>query len=133
MLAIAEGGGRGEIVVVTASGRLVAEDYRRFTPAFERLARSRGPLRVLLELPGFRGWEAGALWEQLKFDVTHQWAFRRIAVVGERRWQGWGDVAVQAALPRGDAVFRPDQDGRGQGVARAVTPAPRFPPGRQST
>ena len=90
MLAIEEGGGRGDIVVVTASGRLVAQDYRRFVPVFERLARSRGPLRVLLELRGFRGWEAGALWEELKFDVTHQWAFRRIAVVGERRWQGWG-------------------------------------------
>ena len=90
MLAIEEGGGRGDIVVVTASGRLAAEDYRRFTPAFERLARSRGPLRVLLELRGFRGWDAGGLWEEVKFDVTHQWAFRRIAVVGERRWQGWG-------------------------------------------
>ena len=93
MPAIEEGGGSGDIVVVTASGRLVARDYRRFVPLFEGLARSRGPLRVLLELlelRGFRGWEAGALWEELKFDVTHQWAFRRIAVVGERRWQGWG-------------------------------------------
>ena len=132
MLAIEEGGGRGDIVVVTASGRLVAQDYRRFVPVFERLARSRGPLRVLLELRGFRGWDAGALWEELKFDVTHQWAFRRIAVVRGKALAGLGDVAVPAALPRGDAVLRPVQDGRGQGVARAVTPAPRFPPGGRS-
>ena len=93
MLAIEEGGRRGDIVVVTASGRLVAQDYRRFVPVFERLARSRGPLRSAAgaaraaRLPGLGG---GPLWEELKFDVTHQWAFRRIAVVEERRWQGWG-------------------------------------------
>jgi hypothetical protein len=90
MLTIEEGGRGGDLVVVTASGRLTAEDYQRFTPAFERLARSRGPLRVLLELRGFRGWEARALWEELKFDATHQWACRGIAVVGERRWRAWG-------------------------------------------
>ena len=116
MLAIEEGGGRGDIVVVTASGRLAAEDYRRFAPAFERLARSRGPLRVLLELRGFRGWDAGALWEELKFDVTHQWAFRRIAVVGERRWQGWGTwlsrPLFRAVNPR---LFRRPQPLRGWG------------------
>ena len=89
MLTIEESG-CGEVVMVTASGRLTAEDYRRFVPAFEQLARSRGPLRVLLELRDFRGWQATALWEELKFDATHQRAFRRIAVVGDRPWQGWG-------------------------------------------
>jgi SpoIIAA-like len=90
MLAIEEAGG-ADTLVVTASGRLTAEDYRRFVPAFdERLARASGPLRVLLELRGFRGWELPAFWEELKFDIAHRRAFRRIAVAGDRRWQAWG-------------------------------------------
>jgi hypothetical protein len=51
MLTIEEG---NQSVVVTASGRLTADDYRRFVNDFERLARARGPLRALLELRHFR-------------------------------------------------------------------------------
>jgi hypothetical protein len=89
MLAIEEGRSGGT-VLIRASGRLTAADYAGFVPAFERLARSQGPLRVLLDLRDFRGWEAPALWDELKFDATHQDAFRRIAVLGDRRWQEWG-------------------------------------------
>jgi hypothetical protein len=89
MLRIEEGG-RGDTVLVKASGRLTAADYAGFVPGFERLARSRGPLRVMLDLQGFRGWDMPGLWEELKFDATHQDAFRRIAVLGDRWWQGWG-------------------------------------------
>ena len=89
MLTIEEGD-RDDIVVVKASGRLTVRDYTGFVPAFERLAKSRGALRVLLDLQEFRGWEAPALWEELKFDATHQGAFRRIAVIGDKRWKAWG-------------------------------------------
>jgi hypothetical protein len=53
MLTIEEG---NQSVVITASGRLTADDHRRFVHDFERLARARGPRRALLELRHFRGW-----------------------------------------------------------------------------
>jgi len=33
-----------------------------FVPEFERLVHLNGKLRVLFDLAGFHGWEAGALW-----------------------------------------------------------------------
>lgn len=35
----------------------------------------------------FHGWEAGALWEDIKFDVKHFRDIERLAMVGERKWE----------------------------------------------
>jgi hypothetical protein len=35
----------------------------------------------------FRGWDAGALWEDIKFDVKHFSDIERIAFVGDKKWQ----------------------------------------------
>lgn len=81
----------GVVVVVTASGRLSDEDYKRFVPEFEGLAaRAGGPLRMLVELVDFQGWEPRALWDELRFDAAHRDAFGRMAVVGDKAWQEWG-------------------------------------------
>lgn len=36
---------------------------------------------------GFRGWDAAALWEDLKFDVKHFADIERLAMVGNNPWQ----------------------------------------------
>jgi hypothetical protein len=61
----------GKIVVVHVSGKLAKADYEHFVPEFERLVRQHGKLRVLFDMTGFHGWEAGALWEDIKFDIKH--------------------------------------------------------------
>jgi hypothetical protein len=40
-------------------------DYEHFVPEFERLVRQHGKLRVLFDMTGFHGWDAGALWEDM--------------------------------------------------------------------
>ncbi len=78
------------LVMMKASGELTRDDYDAFVPEFERIAAAAGPLRILIELEDFRGWTLGALWEELKFDTTHQSDMGRVAIVGERAWQDWG-------------------------------------------
>jgi hypothetical protein len=41
-------------------GKLATVDYERFVPEFERLVRQHGKLRLLFDMTGFHGWEAGA-------------------------------------------------------------------------
>ena len=36
---------------------------------------------------GFHGWEAGALWEDIKFDMKHYRDIERLALVGESKWE----------------------------------------------
>jgi SpoIIAA-like len=71
------------------TGKLERKDYDEFVPQFERLIHSEGPLRLLCALDDFHGWTAGGLWEDIKFDVKHFNDVKRIAMVGDRRWQEW--------------------------------------------
>ena len=77
----------GKILVVHVSGKLAKADYGHFVPEFERLVRQHGKLRVLFDMTGFHGWEAGALWEDIKFDIKHFADIERLAMVGEKKWQ----------------------------------------------
>jgi hypothetical protein len=77
----------GKILDVHVSGKLEAADYEHFVPEFERLVRQHGKLRVLFSMAGFHGWEAGALWDDIKFDLKHGGDIERLAMVGEKKWQ----------------------------------------------
>ena len=77
----------GKVLVVQVSGKLEAANYEHFVPVFERLLRQHGKLRVLFEMDRFHGWEAGALWEDIKFDIHHFADIERLAMVGETKWE----------------------------------------------
>jgi hypothetical protein len=59
----------GKVLEVQVSNKVTHDDYQRFVPAFERLVKQHGKIRVLFEMAGFHGWEAGALWDDIKFDL----------------------------------------------------------------
>jgi hypothetical protein len=80
-----ENGGR--VLAVHVSGKLARADYEQFVPEFERLVRQHGKLRLLFEMTGFHGWDAGAAWEDFKFGVEHFADIERLAMIGEKRWQ----------------------------------------------
>ena len=50
---------QGKVMEVQVSGKLSAEDYRKFVPQFERRLQERGRLRVLFDMVDFHGWDAG--------------------------------------------------------------------------
>ena len=77
----------GKVLVVHVSGMLAKADYQHFVPEFERLVQQHGKLRVLFDMTGFHGWEARALWEDIKFDVKHFADIERLAMIGEKKWQ----------------------------------------------
>lgn len=77
----------GKVLVVHVSGKLVKADYEHFVPRFEQLVQQHGKLRVLFDMTDFHGWDAGALWEDIKFDVKHFRDMERIAMIGEKKWQ----------------------------------------------
>ncbi|MDX1593768.1 MAG: STAS/SEC14 domain-containing protein [Gammaproteobacteria bacterium] len=78
------------VVTVAVHGKLTRSDYDQALPVLERLLDTHGKLRFLITLEEFAGFELGALWEDLKFDVRYRDHFGRMAVVGDRRWEEWG-------------------------------------------
>ena len=79
----------GKIIAVTVSGKLAKQDYQDFAPEVERLIRKYGKIDILLTMHDFHGWEGGALWEDIKFDFKHFSDIRRLAIVGETKWERW--------------------------------------------
>lgn len=77
----------GDVLEVEVSGKLERADYERFVPRAEESIAAHGAVRVLLVMRDFHGWTAGALWEDLKFDLKHFADVERLALVGEERWQ----------------------------------------------
>ena len=79
----------GKILEIKATERLTSEDYRRFRPEVDKLIQRHGRIRVLFDMHDFHGWNAGALWQDIKFDWRHSAHIERLALVGEKLWQKW--------------------------------------------
>ncbi len=77
----------GKVLDIHVSGKLVKDDYKHLVPEAERLIKQHGKIRILLEMKDFHGWDAGALWEDIKYDLKHFSDIERVAMVGEKKWQ----------------------------------------------
>ncbi|VAV82315.1 hypothetical protein MNBD_DELTA01-654 [hydrothermal vent metagenome] len=79
----------GKMVGYKISGKLHDEDYKKFVPEIEAVIEKEGPVRVLLVMRDFHGWDLHAAWDDLKFDIKHYKDLERIAMVGENKWEEW--------------------------------------------
>jgi hypothetical protein len=77
----------GKILEINLHGKLNRADYERFVPETEALIRRYGKIRILVTMHDFEGWDMGALWEDVKWDVKHFNDVERLALVGEESWQ----------------------------------------------
>lgn len=76
-----------DVVRVSVSEKLTTEDYELFVPEIEQLIEEHGKIRILFKMHNFHGWSAGALWQDLKFDLKHFRDIERIAMIGEKAWE----------------------------------------------
>ncbi len=71
------------------SGTLHDQDYARFVPAVDAAVAQEGKVRLLAQFHDFHGWDAKALWDDIKFSTTHCTKIERIAMVGDKTWEKW--------------------------------------------
>jgi hypothetical protein len=71
------------------SGKLHDEDYKTFVPLVDAAIAKHGKVRLLAQFHDFRGWDAHALWDDIKFSTTHCTKVERIALLGEKNWEQW--------------------------------------------
>ena len=77
------------IYAFKATGKLTDADYQQFLPRLTTLNHKYGPLSLLIELEDFQGWEPKAAWDDFHYGKEHDNDFKRIALIGEKRWQHW--------------------------------------------
>ena len=71
------------------SGKLHDADYKQFVPLVDAEIAKDGKVNVLAQFHDFQGWDAKALWDDIKFSTTHCTKIQKIAIVGESAWERW--------------------------------------------
>lgn len=100
-----------DVIELRASGTLTTNDYETAIPELEHaMELSEGPLRILVRLEDFRGWEIGALWRELEFDLEHRGDLGRIAVIGETKYEEWGTSLSAPFTKAGMRFFTTDNE-----------------------
>ena len=67
------------------AARLLVETAERFDA--EITIAKDGKVRMLAQFHDFHGWDAHALWDDIKFSTTHCTKIEKIALVGEKAWE----------------------------------------------
>ena len=81
--------GNSKVVGFKLSGKLHDADYKTFVPAIDAVLAKEGKVRLLAQFHDFHGWDAKALWDDIKFSTTHCTKIDRVALVGEKKWEQW--------------------------------------------
>lgn len=81
--------GDDKILGFKLSEKLHDEDYKTFVPAVEAAVEKHGKIRMLAQFHDFHGWDAHALWDDIKFATKECTHIERIAMVGEKTWEKW--------------------------------------------
>jgi hypothetical protein len=81
--------GTGKVLAFKLSGKLHDEDYKKFVPLVDAAIAQQGKVRFLTLFEDFHGWDAHALWDDIKFSATHCTKIERIALVGDKKWEEW--------------------------------------------
>ena len=80
---------RDELVAFRMAGSVDVHDYKVMLPILEEKIKQYGKIRVYAELQEAEEISLQALWEDLKFDFRHTSDFKKVALVGNRRWLDW--------------------------------------------
>ena len=96
---------RGNTDRIELRGRLHADDLKELERTAASEIRRAGPIRLMVELIEFAGWEAAENWHDLGFYVHHGDDIERIAIVGEGRWRSEALMFAGAGLRKAPVEF----------------------------
>ena len=76
-------------IKLEAVGTLTHKDYEVMIPMIENAINGiqHPKLKVLFDGTNFNGWETRAMWDDLKFGLSHIGSFTKIAFVGKNDWE----------------------------------------------
>ena len=74
------------IVRVAYVGEIQPTDYEVIDPIFEKIIKTRQPLRLLFDWTRFSGWSQESESQGFWYRIQHRGDIERIAVVGEPKW-----------------------------------------------
>src|SRR5262245_36642815 len=95
----------GNIYGLEIRGTLAKADFEQCERVLAAEIERTGPVRLLVLLDGFQGWESPANWSDLSFYVKHGDNIERIEIVGDERWRSEALMFASADLRKGPVEF----------------------------
>jgi hypothetical protein len=77
----------GAVLHARISGIMRAADMKFLQAAFMDLIRQSSKVRLLVTLENFQGWEKGADWGDVDFQIAHGNDIEKIAFAGDEKWK----------------------------------------------
>ncbi|HSI14841.1 MAG TPA: STAS/SEC14 domain-containing protein [Chthoniobacter sp.] len=95
------------VYVLRSSGMLKSSEFGTVQASAARAIDAGAQPRMLAILEDFQGWEKGADWNDLDFQLSHGNQIARIAIVGEPRWESEALAFAGAGFRRAPVKFFP--------------------------
>lgn len=95
------------IYLLRVSGVLKKSELDDSQANFAQNIAAGGPIRLLVQLEGFEGWERNVDWGSTEFFFEHRDNFEKIAIVGEQRWEDEALAFIGAPLRKNPVRFFP--------------------------
>ncbi len=77
----------GKLIRVKITGELKKSELDRMQAVATEFMKKEGKIKMLVFLEDFLGWERGADWEDVNFQLEHDRDIEKIAIVGDEKWR----------------------------------------------
>ena len=92
-------------IEITVNGRVTREDWDTVAPKFEAFMNTHGTIRLIEVVEALDGFEAGMIWDGIKFDFKAVPHISHCAVVTDIAWMSPLTRAAGAVMPMKMRVF----------------------------
>src|SRR3989304_6016138 len=77
----------GKLISVKITGELKKAELDRMQAVASEFMKREGKIKILVFLENFLGWELGADWEDVNFQLEHDRDIEKIAIIGDEKWK----------------------------------------------
>src|SRR3982751_3854584 len=105
-----------QLCILRVGGQLKKSELEAAESKFVEIIAGAGAVKLLVLLENFTGWERGEAWGDTTFFFRHRDDFKKIAVVGNPRWEAQVLAFTGAGFRKGPVKFFPET---GESEARA--------------
>ena len=77
----------GKLISVKITAKLKKAELDRMQSIATEFMKREGKIKILVLLEDFLGWERGADWEDVNFQLEHDRDIEKIAIIGDEKWR----------------------------------------------
>ncbi|MES2526376.1 MAG: STAS/SEC14 domain-containing protein [Bdellovibrionota bacterium] len=100
-----------EIVELDFSGEITGEDYKSVKPDIEKVMAAKGKVKFLMDLTQAKGFNLGAVYQDIKFDIEHFKNIGATAVIASKKTYEYMVKSINMIYP--EKVYHFEEAGAG--------------------